>query len=134
MRLADSLAVRWIAALGLALAVTVLSVNGCSGSEEQVELVDFGNRIGCQIPAAVDFEVKTYTATGRILKTVVVTPDDYAFLGTISRDDEPNAAVLSASNGLVFGIAGIDKSQAIAVRFESANGRYFYYLEYQAVK
>ena len=134
MRLRASSVTRSILGIGLALVMVLLSACGDGGSEEQVDITDFGNRIGFQIPASVDFEAKTYAATGKILEAVGVVPDEYGFLGTTGGEEEPTVGVLSASNGRVFAIPGVDKGQTIAVRFESANGQYFYYLEYQAVK
>jgi hypothetical protein len=91
-----------------------------------------GDRIPIAIPATIVFEGRTYVANDKILATVKVIPDGLSFLGALSEGTNPIEVL--PSNGRVFAIRGTDKNQTVAVRFESANGLYFYYLEYQVLE
>ena len=123
-----------IALLCLVLVVAAASVSGCgsSGRQTGLNIKSFGDRIGA-LTGNILFDGKNYVFTGTLLEKVKVTPDDLSFVGGITEDDGSTAGQLP-SNGRVFAIHGVDKRQTIAVRFESTNGVYFYYLEYNAGK
>lgn len=124
-----------IALLGLLLLVVAGLLFGCgsSGGQTGLDIKSFGDRIGANLAGTILFGGRSYVFTGTLLQKVKVTPDDLSFVGGITEDDGSTAGQVS-SNGRAFAIQGVDKSQAIAVRFESANGVYFYYLEYRAAK
>jgi hypothetical protein len=118
----------------VAIAIVMLVCSACTASGDHRGIESLGSRISTKIPGTIDFQSKTYEATGKILKTEKVVPDDFTFLGTIESDDVPSLDGLEASNGRVFAISGVDKDTAVAVRFESMDGRIFYYFEYRASK
>lgn len=105
---------------------------GSGGGRGGLNIKTLGDRIPVNVHQTVVFDGKSYTITGKVISTQKVVPDNLAFAGAIVQSNGNNSVPVEASNGRVFAIKGVSKEQAIAVRFESANGVYFYYLEYRA--
>jgi hypothetical protein len=116
------------------LFVPVLAVlSGCedSGNAAGPDATSLEDRIPVAIPATIVFEGRTYAAVDKTPTKVKVIPDDLSPAGFVTPRPGEERVVLQGSDPRVFSIKGIDKSQAVAIRFWSANGQYFYYLEYQ---
>ena len=120
---------------GLALLVLfVLAVlSGCedNGNAAGPDATSLEDRIPVAIPATIVFEGRTYAAVDKTPTKVKVIPGDLSPAGFVTPRPGEERVALQGSDPRVFSIKGIDKSQAVAIRFWSANGRYFYYLEYQ---
>ncbi|MGI5940387.1 MAG: hypothetical protein ACOX8V_06880 [Thermoleophilia bacterium] len=112
----------------------VLAVlSGCedSGDPAGPNSTSLGDRIPVAIPATIVFEGRTYAAVDKTPTKVKVIPDDLSPAGFVAPRSGEERVALQGSDPRVFSIKGIDKSQAVAIRFWSANGQYFCYLEYQ---
>jgi hypothetical protein len=115
---------------GLLVAAAALTA-GCRGGEDAA-VEEWSQRIGAFVSSSLVFEGRTYDGGTEVMKTIRVVPDDLTYAGSARLSAESAPPDVLASNYRVFSIDGIDKSQAIAVRFESANGEFFYYLRYEA--
>ena len=110
------------------------SIPATIAHQDDLNATNLGDRIPIAIPATIIFEGRTYAAVDKTPTKVKVIPDDLSPAGFVDPRPGEERVALQGSDPRVFSIKGIDKSQAVAIRFWSANGQYFYYLEYQVLE
>ncbi|MBN1629370.1 MAG: hypothetical protein JW990_06390 [Thermoleophilia bacterium] len=126
-----------LAAFVLLTAVMSLFAHGCESQEAKHER-EFSERIPLEIPFSIIFEGTTYKLVDERYKTVQVIPDGLQYSGEARREAEPDLEAFGNTQGSptsrVYAIEGVDTSEAVCLRFESANGVYLYYLKYEATE